>query len=120
MTNSNDEYVPPSLRYFMESSLHNLWCEEFDFEVYVRQGYHLIEGKGVKTFDVANVKRKGKQGSGRLKELIKYVEELAREFNMPFVYLELVSDDWLIEAYKRYGYTVVNVDRMSVSLYKRM
>lgn len=85
---------------FLQSKDINLWLKGSGIEVYVRKGYHLIDGKRCKTLDIANI-TVTKKGQGLGSEFLEfcckinpfdavYIENILN--NRFFVFL--IKNDW--------------------------
>ena len=93
-----------NLQKFLKGNLRNIWINTAKLNVYVRKGYHYINGELLKTLDIANIsvnesyKRKG-LGMKFIKDAYKinpfkvtYIENV---LNSNFS-KKLCEDDWLI------------------------
>jgi len=105
---------PRTLKEFLESDLKNAWIENSKLRVYLRKGFHSIDGEIVSTLDVANVVvPESKRNQGIFRDFMREVEMTGYS-----VFVESVLNDWLPRALERRGYRVVS-DVAVVSLFKR-
>lgn len=94
------------LQAFLNSSLRNTWIKYPNFEVYVRKGYHLLEGKQAITFDVANIHvHEEARGKGIFSTWLDMVETMAHEEGFDAVYVENLLNPLLANFLVRAGYT---------------
>lgn len=92
------------LKEFINSTDRNIWIKTKLINVYVRKGFHSINGKTMATLDVANVSVPNKyQGSGVFKEFMTY----AKSFGYP-IYVESILNPIVTSAVQRWGYDIIN------------
>lgn len=104
-----------NLQGFLVSPYHNAWLKIGPMEVYVRKSWHLIEGLGVATFDIANVTvQMSHQRQGHFTRFLNDAES-----RVPVVYVEHVIPVFLQMFLKRRGYTIVGDYQFMPSFFRR-
>jgi len=98
---------------FLKSKARNEWLEVDTFSIYVRKGYHLIQGKIVHCFDVASIEAdEGERGKGKFKLFMTELKSLLENHtdlrgNITMIFVENVLNSKLVESLPRMGFMSV-------------
>ena len=99
---------------FLKSKERNSWLGNKVIEVYVRKGFHIIEGKMRRCLDVASVTTSPKyRGKGYFTRFIDYAESFGY-----VIYLENVFNEDLISFFKKRGYKSIQENDYPLSFFK--
>lgn len=93
---------------FLATPARNRWLETGKFEIYVRRGYHAINGKCLNTFDIASIKSL-QPGSGAFRGLIADIEALLITSAKPVagIFIESVMNPRLASTLPTMGFVLV-------------
>lgn len=106
-----------SISAFIAGTRRNGWLEYPHMQVYVRKGYHCIDGVGRHTLDIANVEvQERKRGKGIFTAWLKHAEKCA-EGAFEGVFVENLLNMRLLELLLARGYILAGNSEMP-SVYK--
>lgn len=93
---------------FMASPRRNAWIACGPVEVYIRKANRYIEGRMVKTLDLANIQvEEKKRSQGYFRAFIANVELLNRsDWGVEYIYVESILEPRLIPFLSANGYTL--------------
>ena len=93
---------------FLDSPLRNAWLHFTCLDVYVRRGYHRIDGKIVCCFDVANVSVAPRhRRKGVFKSWLAEIEVVAASRGLAGVFVESIQNEVLVPFLTSRGYSPV-------------
>lgn len=93
---------------FIAGAVRNRWLTTDKFEIYVRRGYHNINGECLHTFDVANIVS-FQPGSGAFRGLLEDIDALlaASTRNFAGIFIENVLNERLVASLPAMGFVAV-------------
>ena len=95
----------PTLVSFIESFNYNAWLESFQLKIYVRKGWHSVDGSVRSCLDVANIVVEPQyQKQGLFKTWIERAEQVAAKHDFYCVYVESIHNDHLSDYLTKRGY----------------
>jgi N-acetylglutamate synthase-like GNAT family acetyltransferase len=94
----------PALDEFLYGPRRNVWLEGDYMRVYVRRGFHALDGSRVgECLDIANINVEP-QGNGIFTAWLTYAEYMAKERSLQAVFVENILTQRLIDFLRRHGY----------------
>lgn len=105
---------------FLTNPVRNEWVHCGSFALYVRKGYHKIEGKIERCFDLASIENKESQrGKGRFKALLPVLMERAKSHGLSVFFVENLLNDRLAAYLRTVGFKDAGA-AAPLSLYRRL
>ena len=106
---------------FLKSEKRNAWLDVDDFSIYVRKGFHGINGKIVVCFDIANIVNNGERGKGKFKEFVCKLKTLLENNatlrgKIEAIYVECVLNPRLKNSLPKMGFNLEKNTMASFSM----
>lgn len=98
---------------FLQGSQHNAWLKVGTMKVYVRKGFHYVDGATVNTFDLASIEQSEKQrGKGKFRQLVIDLKDLLTSNDtlrgsIKGIFVESVLNDRLADSLPSMGFNLV-------------
>lgn len=99
-----------AIKSFLKSPQRNAWIVEGPYEIYIRRGLHIINGKLAECFDIANIDNREVRGTGGFWKLVDEIKSLletnaAVRKNITYIYVESVLNKRLAKSLPKHGFT---------------
>ena len=87
---------------FLDGTYQRAWLNIGPYALYVRKAHHMVDGRIVKTFDLANAINRGHMYGG-FWEIYAAMCSQAKARNIQYLYLESILNERLLHAYLARG-----------------